>query len=143
MITGFYNARGRPLIEGEIDLLHCSGPVRFLLDTGADITTIMPDTGRLLGIDYGRLTFRQDAMRGVSGSIDIAAAVAEIRFVEHNGKDRRYRLNVCLTPNIEALEGLPSILGMDILSRWRTDLDPSRGMLRITVRSADLTLPGV
>jgi hypothetical protein len=33
----------------------------------------------------------------------------------------------------------PSLLGRDVLDRWRMNYDPSRDSLKFTVRSADLT----
>ena len=35
---------------------------------------------------------------------------------------------------------LPSLLGRDILDRWRMVYDPEMGLLEFEVRSADLTI---
>ena len=141
MIKGSFD-NGSPFIEGLLVFpgLNVQGPISFLLDTGADETCIMPTDGRRLGIDYGTLTGRKVNIRGVSGSIDIIKRAAFILFTEDVGKVRLYRILIDIMPDETELHGLHSLLGQDILSRWRTVHDPTRGRLQATVLSADRTL---
>ena len=63
-----------------------------------------------------------------------------VSFTETNRVTRHYPLVVEVMPDIPNLAELPSILGQDILSRWRTIHNPTRGQLYATVLSADLSL---
>ncbi len=63
------------------------------------------------------------------------------RFIEDNGTARYYRVDVVIMPDTPKLYGLPSLLGQDILSRWRTTHSPAEGQLHAAVLPADLTRP--
>jgi len=141
MIRGSFDS-GSPFIEGLLVFpgLNVQGPISFLLDTGADETCIMPTDGWRLGIDYSNLTGRKVSIRGVSGSIDTTRRPLLAFFTEDNGKVRVYRIQVLFMPDEPRLYSLHSLLGQDILSRWRTVHDPTRGRLQATVLSADQTL---
>ena len=141
MITGFFSLT-EPYVEAHIEIpaLGCSGSIQFLLDTGADLTAIMPRDGRSLGIDYRRITKWKHRIFGVSGSIKATKRRARIRFTEDNGTTREYSLLVDILPNVRRLKDVPSVLGQDILSRWRTVHSPSERQLHATVLEADLTI---
>ena len=121
----------------ELDL-HDS--VSFLVDTGAEVSSIMPTDGRRLFIDYDALSGEKASIVGVGGSVESIVSPALIYFTEDNGRVRLYRIDVTIMPDLPELHGLPSLLGQDILSRWRTVHDPTRGRLQATALSADRTL---
>lgn len=141
MIEGSFD-NGSPFIEGLLVFpgLDVQGPISFLLDTGADESCVMPTDGLRLGIDYGTLTGRKVRIRGVSGPIESTKRPVLVFFVENTGKVRLYRILINIMPNEPKLHSLHSVLGQDILSRWRTVHDPTRGRIQATVISADRTL---
>ena len=142
MIKGSFD-NGSPFIEGllVIPRLHIHGPISFLLDTGADESCLMPTDGLRLSIDYGSLTGRKVSISGVSGNIECTKCSVLAIFTEDNGKVRIYRIQIDIMPDVPELHRMHSLLGQDILSRWRTVHDPTRGQIQATVKSADLTLP--
>ena len=142
MIKGSFD-NGSPFIEGLLVFpgLNIHGPISFLLDTGADETCIMPTDGRRLRIDYGALTGRKVPIRGVSGSIITTKRPALIFFTEDTGKVRVYRIQIDIMPDEPELYGLHSLLGQDILSRWRTVHDPTRGLDEAVQARQSLAVP--
>ena len=141
MITGHFDA-GSPYVEGFVELrgLRTDGRVTFLLDTGADVTCIMPQDGHWLGMDYTRIKRWDSPTRGVGGSVRAARRRAQVWFTEDSGVVRQYSLLIDIMPDLESLQGLPSLLGQDILAHWRVVHEPASELLRITVRSADRTI---
>ena len=51
-----------------------------------------------------------------------------------------YRLDLHIAQVTAATRTLPSLLGRDVLNRWRMDYDPTRSLLTFTVRTADHTM---
>ena len=142
MITGHFDNNGSPHIEGVLVLpgLQVQGSLHFLMDTGAFGSSIMPSDGSDIGIDYSQLTGEEITIHGVSGSIKAVMEQASLFFTEDTGTVRLYRINICIMPNRRTLRGLPSLIGQDILSRWRTGHDPTGDRLHASVRSADRTI---
>ena len=112
----------------------------FLLDTGAEITSVMPSDGPSLGIDYSQLTGEVVLIWGVSGFIEATRRRAHILFTEDDGTCRLYDIDVVVMPDQENLRGVPSVVGQDILSCWCFLHDPAAGALLGTVLSADWTV---
>lgn len=143
MIIGkFDELTGEPRIEASISLSgHRIGRgVSLLIDTGADTTTIMPDDSRLLGIDIGQME-GTNTIIGIGGTVDTAVRDTKLSFSENrSGLIRHYFLPVDYIRHDQGIVGLPSILGRDILDRWRMNYDPVNGKLEFTVHSADLTV---
>ncbi len=143
MIRGYFS-RGSPYVTARVTGLGPGGrrPIEFLLDTGADVTMIAPVDGRKLGVDYGSITDWRSSMRGVGGVARTAPRTVSLSFREDDGAIRQYRLEVALMEDAPDSEWIPSLLGQDVLRRWRTVHDPSVGALRARVRSADVTVRG-
>ncbi len=140
MITGYFSG-GSPFVRAWVGGL---GPPReeptpFLLDTGADTTTIAPEDGRALGVDYSSITDWRTSMRGIGGSARSAPRRVWLHFREDDGTIRRYQLEVALLEDASGSEWVPSLLGQDVLRRWRTVHDPAVGALHARVRTADAT----
>lgn len=140
MIVGSFKDR-RPFIEGRLALptLGVQEMLPFLFDTGADVSCLMPGDGRRLGIDYRNLRGRTARIQGASGAVNPVTAPATFLFTEDNGTVRQYNILVSIMPNVSAMLNMPSLLGQDIISRWRTVHDPTGGVLQATVVSADAT----
>ena len=101
--------------------------VRFLLDTGADVTTISPEDARTLGIDFGRLAKNYRRLLGVGGSMTDAFEVRDVEFVftGTNGE------NICKTVDFISImmpdplpaygpsSRMPSLMDRDVLVQLR------------------------
>ena len=141
MIQGSFE-NGQPFIKAFISLpeIGVEGSIFFLVDTGAEVSPVMPADGHRLFIEYDALSGERASVIGVGGSIRSTLSSALIYFTKNTGKVRLYRTRVTIMPDQPALRRLPSLLGQDILSRWRTVHDPGRGILQATALSADRTL---
>ena len=124
MLEGkFGRASGAPYIEAHVSFprLRLRGFISFLIDTGADGTVLMPTDSGKLGVDF-RLLTNPTASQGIGG---IARGYHETAVVSFSG--RRYIYSYAIQIEISALladnSRLPSLLGRDILGRWRLVVD--------------------
>jgi predicted aspartyl protease len=141
IIGRFGDTSGRPFVEGHFLLpsQNLRGNISFLVDTGTDLTMIMPDDSQRLGIDLDNLSGQQETT-GIGGRVETALERALITFHEPNSnKLRLYNLDLDFIYPNSYTRNMPSILGRDIIDRWRINYDPSKDKLTFTVRSADLT----
>ena len=142
MITGrFGNTTAAPYVEGRLILpgLGIEGNISFLIDTGADVTTIMPDDSQKLRVDFHSLT-NPDIATGIGGNATTFEEDAHLTFFEANtNKLSLYATPVQFITPSSYTAGIPSLLGRDVLDRWRMVYGPSKNILTFTVRSADLT----
>ena len=112
--------------------------VSFIVDTGADSTLLMPLDVESMGVDYSRLEAKTMSV-GIGGVSENFLEPALLAFRE----GRRYlhvyslELEIC-KPSPDIME-IPSLLGRDILNRWRMIFDPSNDRLTFKVISADYT----
>ena len=124
-------------MEGHVLLprLGKSGNVSFIFDTGADTSLLMPLDGQRMGIDYGMFE-KQETSLGIGGASENYIESAYLAFV---GDDALYgyeiELRVCETS--EELMTIPSLLGRDIIDRWRVTYDRSAWELLAEVLSSD------
>jgi hypothetical protein len=142
MLLGrFGNTSGRPFLEGRLIIprLSLTSDLSFILDTGADITYLMPGDAAVMSIDYRQLIVRAPAL-GVGGPaldyIEPAVAIFE---------DRRalyvYDIQLRIAAPRAELMSVPSLLGRNILDRWNIAYRPTSGLLRCQVVSADVIRP--
>ena len=146
MILGIFGPTGQPFIEGYLTLprFDITRTITFLVDTGADATCIHPRDGRPAGIPFDQL--RDDIVsRGVGGQATYFREPAILEFVDGEART----IHGCeVTVNIakpgeratDAINTIYSLLGRDIIDRWRMVYDRSEGILEFTVRSADAVL---
>ena len=146
MLAGrFGGSSDSPYIEGYINFprLRVKGNVSFLVDTGADRTIIMPDDAHVLGVDQSQLKNKRKA-KGIGGSRGVFHEQGIFVFVEPSKRLYIYVNTIGLLEPADPPdphEKLPSLLGRDILDRWRIVCDRSKNRLTFTVRSADQTIP--
>ena len=142
MLVGrFGDTSGSPYLESRIAFPRVAkvGHVSFLIDTGADRTIIMPVDGTLLQLDYGQLAGNVPTV-GLGGACFTFEERAIIVFMEPNKRAYVYNLKVLIAvPNVENTD-FPSLLGRDILQRWRSVIDNAKSKITFTVRSADLII---
>lgn len=106
------------------------GKIDFLIDTGADITTIMPDDRENICIP--RRALHEEcplAMRGIGGTIPIRyVRDLTLQFYSASGKAldplKLERIGVLCPPKEvrRAYKGTPSLLGRDFLDRCHIDI---------------------
>ncbi len=143
MLRGrFGGTSGRPYLEARLILprLSMRGNVSFLVDTGADASVLMPDDAHRLGVDHSRLTGRQE-YAGIGGATQSFVEPALIVFSEPGRNLYVYSLDLAIMPATAEAQGLPTLLGRDILDRWRMVYYPAKRQLTFRVISADLTVP--
>lgn len=139
MLRGrFGDTTGRPYIEGRLIVpgQGLSSNLSFLVDTGADRTMLMPADARQMGLDYGRLTRRTESV-GIGGTSLNFVEQATLVFLEPERFLHVYFIDIRIAAPSPEIMDLPSLLGRDVLDRWRMTYDPEKGLLTFRVRSAD------
>lgn len=139
----FGETSGRPFVEGLLVLprLGKSATVSFLVDTGADGTFLMPSDALTLRLDYGAL--RPPVSGGISASSADTAEHKEPAVVLFtDGSDTfGYYVEIGILPWDPRMQGVPSLLGRDVLHRWRMEYDFEGQRLLFDVHSADVLVP--
>jgi len=143
MLTGrFGDTTGRPYIEGRLILprLEIRGDISFCVDTGADRSLLHPGDGERMGIDYTKLTGETESV-GVGGICHSFVEPALLVFSEPKRFLYVYIIDLAISPPSLDIMDLPSLLGRDILDRWRMIYHPAKKRLTFDVVSADVTVP--
>jgi hypothetical protein len=143
MIVGWFDrASRRPFVIATVYLprIGTTGTMPFIVDTGSDRTVLMPD-------DAWRLGLTEDLKTGIVHSLGIGGAVRafeEPTVLQFNDPDLGtylYELRAQVMPDTLELEDVPSLLGRDVLNRWRMTWDPPAEALTFAPFSADELLP--
>lgn len=143
MIIGrFGDTTGRPFIEGRLILprLNIQGNISFLMDTGADCSMVMPSDAKRLAIPFKMLEGDRECS-GIGGTIHSFAERAILVFTDPQVMLYGYDLEIDIMPDDPGMEEVTSLLGRDVIDRWRITYDPQRPLLRAKPRSADITIP--
>lgn len=140
MIPGEFDSAGCPYIKGflVVTRLGIYGDVKFLLDTGAESTCLHPADSVNLNIPFGRL-LSPTRSHGIGGSSLYHRETAVLSFLDDEAV-QSYRLQLHIAEPTNANTRFPSLLGRDVLNRWRIVYDPTDSTLEIFVRSADHTM---
>jgi hypothetical protein len=142
MIRGrFGNTSGRPFLEALVIFqdLNIKSGISFLVDTGADRTVIMPADWKRLGIDCKKLG-KPELATGTSGNCLNYPTQAFI-LVEDKKTLLVYDVEVFITEDHPEIADLPSLLGRDVLARWRMNYSPGKKRLIFHPITADQYLP--
>ncbi len=137
MLKGrFGDTSGRPFIEAKVHLrrLKVQASVSFLIDTGADSTSILPADLTLMGIDSTHLGRASECV-GIGGVMPCYAEDALLVFADESFL-YTYELPINLILPAPGLEDMPSLLGRDIIHRWTMNYDYPKNTIGIEVRSA-------
>ena len=138
MLRGrFGDTSGRPYMEGHVLLprLGLSGNVSFIFDTGADTSLLMPLDAQRMGIDYGLLGNELSTL-GIGGESENFTESAYLVFVGDEAL-YGYAIDLHICKPAEELMTIPSLLGRDIIDRWRVTYDKSASELQAEVISSD------
>ena len=134
MLRGrFGNTSNGPYLEGYISFprLGVKGLISFLVDTGADSSIIMPTDGKKLGIDYRNLTNRSSS-DGLGGSANEFQELAILSFSDPKYVYSYVLREVAIAEPAPFNRRYPSLLGREILHRWRFVMDKARDQVLFT-----------
>ena len=140
MLEGRFGGNtGRPYIDGRLYVLgrqDSTSDISFLVDTGADGSMLMPADALRMDVDYGKLRPGSDAV-GISGTARTFVEDAVVVFSEPGRFLYAYVIQLRVAEPADAIMDLPSLLGRDVLDRWRMTYDPQGGRLAFRVKSWD------
>ena len=124
-------------MEGHVLLprLGKKGNVSFIFDTGADTSLLMPLDGQRMGIDYGRFQNEETSL-GIGGTSENYVESAYLAFVGDKAL-YGYEIELRVCKPSQDLMTIPSLLGRDIIDRWRVTYDKSVLELLAEVISSD------
>ena len=106
------------------------------MDTGADSSMLMPTDSQVLGIQYDQLEGDREC-GGIGGTVHCFVERTIVVFTDPGVALYAYDLDIDIMQNDPEMEGVPSLLGRDIIDRWRITYDPQGVGLRAKVYSAD------
>ena len=140
MIIGEFDGQGRPYVECRLIIprLDVDHRTLFLVDTGADRTCLHPrDAGRAR-ISAEQLGTGMESS-GIGGASLYHPEPSLLSF-DDQSHIRVYVVDLLIAAPHEANQGLPSLLGRDVINQWYMQYDPTGGKLHFAVRNADYSL---
>ncbi len=137
----FGDTSGRPYVEGILYFprFKLKGEVSFLVDTGADRSIISPSDTLRLGVNFDLLSDESESL-GIGGALRYFNERALLVFTSTDKIVHIYDVPVGVIPLRNEYLSLPSLLGRDVIDRWRMVYDPQTPLLEFDIRSADLTM---
>ena len=143
MIIGGFDGRGRPYVECRVVIprLQVNESIRFLLDTGADNTSLHPLDARRARIPFDQLGNRTNS-RGIGGTSSYFREPAFLVF-DDDSQLRIYEVELRIAEPNDNNQRLPSLLGRNIINHWYMQYDPTNSRLDCTVRYADYALDAI
>lgn len=139
MIKGRFEAgTGRPYVEAAILIprLLVSGNVSFLIDTGADVTTLHPVDVARLGMAYSDLDPPTSSSIGVGGRARASVEPALLSFLDGR-RLATFRAILSIPASTQHNQKVTSLLGRDVLNRLRITYDGPAEKALMRVIDAD------
>ena len=132
MIAGYFAADGSPYVWCQLTIasLDVVGSVRFLVDTGSDITILHPDAGTPIGCPFDRLT-RPEEFISAGGTHVYHREPAVIEFYADDSAPLEIELDLCIGKPHPVTDGLDSLLGRDVLNQLEMEYAPRRDQLTL------------
>lgn len=116
---------------------HIFGEVSFLVDTGADTTVLMPVDADRLGVQFGQLTTTTTST-GMGGESEDFVEPAYLVFREEGGEVLHvYDIDLVIAKRRQEILILPSLLGRDVIARWKFLMDATNKVISAEVVSSD------
>lgn len=144
-ILGEWGRREAPFID--VTLLcpsrNLKHTLRLLIDTGASRTTIVDTDAAAMGLDYERLDQLPDGAVGIGGAVT-TYILSDVRLVFESDQGlHEERLEYVLVlkhtfrgrkarEQAERIKALPSLLGRDIINRFRFIADRQANLVLLT-----------
>ena len=144
MLRGSFEAiTGGPFIQGSVALPGIARvtEISFLVDTGADTTMLLPQDSGGMGIDFDLLPGRIERSTGLGGVARVKTLPATVSFTDPGRAVYVYEVALPIVEPSEAIRDMPSLLGRDVLRRWRMTYSPPTNRLSFSVYSADYIFP--
>ncbi len=140
MIKGEIQSNGLPVVECYLTLprFGITRHMTFLVDTGAYATCIHPRDGRPARIPFGQLESSVTS-DGVGGAAKYFREKAVLEFVDAEEMEiRTHKVEVLIAkpdsnPN-HSVNRLHSLLGRDVIDRWRMLYDRTDNLLEFTFK---------
>ena len=142
MLRGTFDTDGRPYKEGRllIPRLRIASKVSFLVDTGADSTTLLPADASRMGVKYEDLIQGRHLMIGIGGTAPYYTEESIVIF-DDPANFYLYKIDLQIVAPDEHVNRLPSLLGRDILNKWQMVYSPTDDSLTFQVKNADQIVP--
>ena len=143
-LTGRFGSKsGRPYIEGQLVLpqFNITADLSLLLDTGADHTYLMPGDARALGLYGVELAPAAAPSFGAGGLITGDARAPAILLFSDATHLYVYEFELTIAAPNPAAEGIPSLLGRDVLDQWTITYSPATQVLSAEIFSCSIALP--
>lgn len=135
-IPGEWGRRDAPFVEATLlcPALGLKKSLRFLIDTGASRTNLLDTDAEALGLDYAKLKKLKDGAVGIGGTVD-TYILPDVRLVFESSQGlQEERLEQAFVlrhvfrgkktrEQKERIRALPSLLGRDIINRFRLITD--------------------
>ena len=118
-----------PYVEGRVKIarLGVEGDMRFLVDTGADATTLQMSDRRRLGIPLSQLS-PQVYVESVGGLASYSQEPASVWLYDRAADAWRiFSIMIEIYDGEGQADDFPSLLGLDVLNRCRCAIDASAG----------------
>lgn len=139
MLEGrFGRASGAPYIQAHVSFprLRLRGLLWLLIDTGADVTIVMPRESKRLNINFRSLTNSTES-QGFGGVARAYQETATISFYERH-YIYSYITNIEVAAPLAHNSRIPSLLGRDILRQWRLIVDRPENEIRCVPKTWDM-----
>ena len=108
--------------------------VQFVVDTGATNSIVLPVTYEARGFRYSDFReYPQNWARGYGGEFEVRVVPVTLHLKRSdNGDWHKFDLDMELAkPDIE-LDGLPSVIGQDVLDRFELTVNKAQGIVSFT-----------
>lgn len=142
-IEGYYrddDHPSAPYVKAQVYLpnLRTGAEVEFLVDTGADATSLMPGNLGVMRVDLTRVHATYRRVGGVGGEARYKTTRAVLRFRDHDafGHFQEFEIDIHLMAGREGQQ-LPSLLGRDILNECECILDGVRERVALKRLTSD------
>ena len=135
MLRGWYRGPfDQPYLQGHLFIprFGMEATISFLVDTGADHTTLMPNDGTRLRVPFDQLG-KPSGGTGAGGAFEYHEEPATLIFVEDTQDLRHYDIVLSIVTPKSGLEIVPSLLGRDILNKWYMHYAPQSNLLNFEV----------
>jgi predicted aspartyl protease len=135
--TGFHTSPA-PFVQAYLLLpkLNIEGLINFLIDSGADITTLSILDAERLSIDYRRLQHNLVNVDGVGGEQSFYQEDALLMVRDESSETYMFQIKIDITRRIKAKikqqRRLPSVLGRDIMNQCNLIVNYQQAIIELT-----------